>query len=297
MAQKLQGSYVRHSIRLLTVTMLCIAVGLALMPSARAEVVVRYAFNGDVNDSMGNANGTTFGSVLLTGGSVVLPGGTFTSGVVPNYVEFGLGMGTVMSQLGDCSFEFWAQVGGTTTVDKTRYFDFGTSVTTWLHVCALESGRLNMGTCSTNGGSSWGRGGGINQAMSELVLPLQHVGTGVTGKMYVNGAFVAQNTLMTVAMLPSSMGVTTQNWLGRSQYTTQALLNATFLDFRVYNNALTATDVANHYTSDLATLGADGMYVWNSTGAADFNTPSNWDMNAQVVNPYQVPNDTNKAMA
>jgi hypothetical protein len=65
--------------------------------------------------------------------------------------------------------------------------------------------------------------------------------SGSTGTLYVNGAQVAQNTAMTLS--PSSLGSTTQNWIGRSQYGSDAFLDGQVDEFRIYNRALSAAEV------------------------------------------------------
>jgi DUF1680 family protein len=69
---------------------------------------------------------------------------------------------------------------------------------------------------------------------------------GATGTLYVNGAQVGQNTTMTLK--PSSLGSTTLNYLGKSQYA-DPNLTGQLDDFRIYNGALTAAEVSALYTS------------------------------------------------
>ncbi len=64
---------------------------------------------------------------------------------------------------------------------------------------------------------------------------------GSTGTLYVDGAQVGINTSMTLK--PSDLGATTQNWIGRSQYSADPSLNGRVDDFRIYNRALTASEV------------------------------------------------------
>ncbi len=42
---------------------------------------------------------------------------------------------------------------------------------------------------------------------------------------------------------PSDLGVTTQNYIGRSQFSTDPYLNGLVDDFRIYNNALSASQI------------------------------------------------------
>jgi hypothetical protein len=66
------------------------------------------------------------------------------------------------------------------------------------------------------------------------------VGGGV-GILYVNGVEVARNSAMTLT--PSSLGSTTQNWIGRSQYSGDPYLDGAVDSFRVYSRVLTASEV------------------------------------------------------
>jgi hypothetical protein len=65
--------------------------------------------------------------------------------------------------------------------------------------------------------------------------------SGNTGTLYVNGSVVGTNNAMTLS--PSSLGSTNQNWLGRSQYSADPYLNGRIDDFRIYNRALSASEV------------------------------------------------------
>jgi hypothetical protein len=71
--------------------------------------------------------------------------------------------------------------------------------------------------------------------------------TGNTGVLYVNGAEVARNTAMTLR--PSNLGSTTQNWIGRSQYSGDPYLNAAVDGFRVYARALSASEISTLFSS------------------------------------------------
>src|SRR5262249_48930488 len=63
---------------------------------------------------------------------------------------------------------------------------------------------------------------------------------GTTGALYVDGAQVAQNTNMTLN--PSSLGATTQDYIGKSQYS-DPNLNGAIDQFQIYNRALSASEI------------------------------------------------------
>ncbi|MCX7682053.1 MAG: LamG domain-containing protein, partial [Anaerolineae bacterium] len=54
---------------------------------------------------------------------------------------------------------------------------------------------------------------------------------------------VGTNSNLTLS--PSSLGNTTQNWLGRSQYAADAYLDGQLDDFRIYNRALNAAEISS----------------------------------------------------
>lgn len=72
-----------------------------------------------------------------------------------------------------------------------------------------------------------------------IVLP---AGTPFTGVMYIDGVAVATNEAMTVHL--SDIGATTNNWFGRSQFTSDPYFNGSLDDFRVYKRALSAQEIA-----------------------------------------------------
>ncbi len=70
---------------------------------------------------------------------------------------------------------------------------------------------------------------------------------GQLGVLYVNGAEVARNGAMSLS--PAALGSTTQNWIGRSQYSGDPALDGAVDSFRVHGRALTAAEVANLHST------------------------------------------------
>ncbi len=58
--------------------------------------------------------------------------------------------------------------------------------------------------------------------------------------LYLDGAVVAQGPTNS---LPSDMGETTQNWLGRSQYDADAYFDGSLDEFRIYNRVLSEGEI------------------------------------------------------
>ncbi|HAV62172.1 MAG TPA: hypothetical protein DCY13_07380, partial [Verrucomicrobiales bacterium] len=80
--------------------------------------------------------------------------------------------------------------------------------------------------------------GGLHQIVWTYDAPSK------TGKLYQDGVQVAANTNMTHTL--ASLGSTMNNWLGHSQYP-DADFDGSIAEFRIYDGALSAADVAAHY--------------------------------------------------
>ena len=65
-------------------------------------------------------------------------------------------------------------------------------------------------------------------------------GTAMTATLYLDGTVAATSS---VAVLPKDLGVTNQNWIGRSQFTADAFFNGMVDDFRLYNRAVSGSEI------------------------------------------------------
>jgi hypothetical protein len=83
--------------------------------------------------------------------------------------------------------------------------------------------------------------------------------SGMTGTLYVNGTAVATNTSMTLN--PSSLPVTTNDYVGKSQFPPDPSLDATVDEFQIWNSGLSAAQVQSLLTSAAGTTGG-GNVVW-----------------------------------
>lgn len=97
-------------------------------------------------------------------------------------------------------------------------------------------------------------GGNLTRGVWKTVTYTQ---TGTTGTLYEDGVQVGQNTAVTV--LPSAIGngTTTNNLLGESNYATDNSLKGKLKNFRIYNRALTATEVSDISLTDANRLSSD----------------------------------------
>ncbi|XEC95851.1 LamG-like jellyroll fold domain-containing protein [Paenibacillus tarimensis] len=164
-----------------------------------------------------------------------------------------------------------------------RIFDFGSGTSTYMFLTPKNgsNGNIRFGIKNNNSSTQ------IIDGTSALATGgWHHVAVtlnGSTGTLYVDGAFVNSNTSMTIK--PSDMGATTQNWIGRSQYS-DPYLDGRVDDFRIYNRAISSSEVVsvmNGQTLETVTAAPVGVTAttaehssinlsWSAvTGAAGYN--------------------------
>ena len=144
----------------------------------------------------------------------------------------------IVSSLNDFTISAW--VKATSLANWARIFDFGTGQNFNMFLTADAGGtnalRFSITQQSFN----------AEQQLNGPALALNtwtHVAVTLSGNsttMYVNGVAVATNTAMTLH--PTNLGITTQNYLGKSQYPDPAF-NGSIDDFRIYSRALSAQEV------------------------------------------------------
>lgn len=144
----------------------------------------------------------------------------------------------VVSHLNDFSITVWVNLLSSSI--WTRIFDFGSSQSSYM-LLTPQSNTGTMRFAITTSGKS-----GEQQINGTSILPIggwHHVaitlGNG-TGLLYLDGKPVGTNLTMTLT--PSSLGNTTQNWIGRSQWP-DPYLNGVVDEFRIYGRALMAGEV------------------------------------------------------
>jgi Concanavalin A-like lectin/glucanases superfamily len=227
---------------------------LASCTTLKSKLIHRYDFEGTgttVTDRVGTAHGAIVGGATLsklTGrGVVVLAGGTTGSYVnLPNKLA---------SSLTNATFEAWITWGGGNNYQ--RVFDFGDSDSatpednpangkTYLFVSPqTASGFVSLGY------SLMGNAGGaeqhldgtapLPQALSQVVAVADAAGG--TLSLYVNGVQVGTRAWTGALSSINDVNV----WLGRSQYNGDPELTATYHDFRIYNAALSALEIATAF--------------------------------------------------
>jgi rhamnogalacturonan endolyase len=196
----------------------------------------------------------------------------------------------VVSNLNDFTIAAW--VKQTTVTSWSRLFDFGTGTTSYMFLVPSNGASSVVRFAITTGGSS-----GEQQINGTAALPTgvwKHVAvtlSGGTGILYVDGVAVGTNSAMTLK--PSSLGSTTQNYLGKSQYS-DPYLNGQVDEFRIYSGALAAGDVATLVTpltapTGFAAAAGDGLVtlswsaVVNATSYSVLRSLANGGSYAQIA--------------
>ena len=195
------------------------------------------------------AIGTTSSDLSGNCNTATMVGATFSSGVTGNaatmngkgqYVRLPAG---IVSTLIDFSIAAWVRVNVSQPFD--RLFDFGSGTNQYMYFTPSSPGR--------------GFGISINTPNAEqdvyetTALPSgrwQHVAItlqGSTGTLYISGVQVQQVTTLTLT--PARLGVTMQNWLGRSQFPADPYFNGQIDNFRIYNRALSPAEVDQLFVS------------------------------------------------
>jgi hypothetical protein len=192
--------------------------------------------------------GTTSADTSGHGHLATMHGATFAAGLHGNAAtmngsaQYVVLPGGIVDGLTSFSIASWVYVTAATL--HNRVFDFGTGMVAYMY---LSPGTTQCEFAITATGPA---GDQRIDGPSPVTGSWQHVAvtlSGAIGLQYVNGVQVAQNITMTLNA--TSLGTTTLNYLGHSQFATDPDLNGKIDDFRIYNRALSASEVQQLFSS------------------------------------------------
>ena len=123
-----------------------------------------------------------------------------------------------------------------------RIFDFGSGTGRYMFLTPRSSSGAVRFAITVDGGK------GEQAVTGTAALPTAqwvHVAVTLSGQaatLYVNGTAVGSNNAEFLP--PWQLGGTSQNWIGRSQYSGDPYFNGRIDEFRIFRGALTAADIA-----------------------------------------------------
>jgi len=172
-----------------------------------------------------------------------------------------LPIGELISTMSSATFTTWvnfSNLGGA----WQRIFDFGSGTGTYIFLCPRTgtTGPMRLAITTSGGG-----GESLIDAGNTLPSGWHHVAAVIkTGNMqiYLDGEVVASGS---TALVPSDLGRTGSNWLGRSQYAADGYFNGSLDDFRIYDYAMTTDEIVK-------TMRGDPLLAWGAK-PADGTTP------------------------
>ena len=167
-----------------------------------------------------------------------------------------LPIGEVISSMSSATFTTWvnfSNAGGA----WQRIFDFGNGTGTYIFLCPRTGTTGPLRLAITTGG---GGGESLIDSPATLTSGWHHVAAVITSgnmQIYLDGAMIVSGS---TALVPSDLGRTGSNWLGRSQYGADAYFNGSLDDFRIYDYALSVEEIEN-------TMRGDPMLAWDAKPA------------------------------
>jgi fibronectin type 3 domain-containing protein len=159
-----------------------------------------------------------------------------------------------------------------------RIFDFGTGTNAYMFLTPANGSTGNVRfSITTNGYSNEQQ---INSSVAVATGTWTHIAvtlSGSLGTLYVNGTAVGTNSAMTLN--PSSLGNTTNNYIGQSQFSGDPYLDGLVDEFHIYSQALTPAQISSLMsgpaapTSLTAAPGNNQVTLaWNTaSGATSYN--------------------------
>ncbi|RFP09199.1 hypothetical protein D0T25_23995 [Duganella sp. BJB488] len=199
--------------------------------------------------SFDEGSGTTAADATGNGHAGTLVNAAWATGKKGNAVSLNGANGYVslpdgaLAELGDFTIATWVYWNASSSQVEARIFDFGWDINHYMCLIPHCAGANVIRFAFTLDGID-----GEQRINGTAELPYgQWVHVAVTvagslGTLYVNGGAVGSNTAMRYA--PFRLGSTSQNWIGRAQYANKPYFNGKVDDFRIYNGALSATEIA-----------------------------------------------------
>ncbi|WP_104431191.1 family 43 glycosylhydrolase [Kineococcus xinjiangensis] len=198
--------------------------------------------------------------------------------------------GIVSGLDGDFTISTWLKRGSTLGNDWARIFDFGDDTRNFMFLTPASAApptglRFEVATRDNGGGTLPGAGDSVQVSTDWTHIAVSASGT--TATLWVNGEPVRTNTDFTVR--PADLGITKNNWIGRSQFSADPGLNGSIDDFNIFSRALSPVEVQALTTAPgggEAVGGGDvAWYRFDESGGAQVTDSSPAGNTAEAVVP------------
>lgn len=153
----------------------------------------------------------------------------------------------IVKDLNDFTIATWVYINGSQS--WARIFDFGTNTSSYMFMTPRAGSnprfRYAIRTAASGGETLVTRNNDVGTGS------WRHVAISVAGNtatLYYDGQVVSTNNAMNIR--PSDLGITTNNWIGRSQFSADPYLNGRVDDFRIYNRGLSETEIQELYAME-----------------------------------------------
>jgi len=256
--------------------------------NAWPSLLHRYTFNDapgstTITDSVGNINGTLQGLAALNGSQLVMPLGnpppdqsgqpTANSG----WASFPAGQGIVSGLPNEASFEIWVIWNGGAVWQEM--FDFGQAANPGVSTGGGQYVMISPHDGATGAlRAEWDEnpvydvvftGPSLQTNMLSQIV-WTHDQDRQLDRLFLNGREVANGVNTGLwSTLPDS-----DNWLARDEWQ-DAMFNGTYSDFRIWNGALTAGQVANLYAVGPDVIAGPALRIAASGGQITLTWPAN----------------------
>jgi hypothetical protein len=203
------------------------------------NVEVYYDFENDTRDNSGNnRHATALNGPVYVSGSTGF-GTALSLDGLNDYVS--LPIGPVISTLTDCTIATWVNWSGQGNAWQ-RIFDFGTGETVYMFLTGNASGGSLRFAITISGNTNEDlttSPGGLPSRWHHVAVTIDSSNN--THTLYLDGKVVAQNT--TARYTPRDLGVTTQNWLGKAQFSVDPYFRGSLDEFYIFDRVLSQNEI------------------------------------------------------
>jgi len=240
-----------------------------------------------------------------------MAGDEWTTGVLDGALEFNgstdyvdLPIGALIAETTDCTFAAWVKWSGMGD-QWQRIFDFGSGTTYNMYLVSNNYDDYVAYAITDSGWTSEDRiwtSVALTSDWHHLAVTIDDANT--THTLYLDGEVIGQNTSATTN--PSDLGETTNNWLGKPQYSDEPYFDGILDDVRLYSRALSAQEISDLISDAPWVVYKD--FEEAKTSAAQFLTiptpgssGSTGDdpvsgLGSATASPFTVPSGTNRLL-